>query len=418
MQKLQRDAHAIIKRSIHAVLPDTAVQKALEDLEIKRPAQVIAIGKAAWKMASAASGILGNRLRSGVVITKYGHSEGSIPGIEIIEAGHPVPDENGVRAARRVLEAADGLSEDDLVVFLVSGGGSALFEMPLPGVTLGDIAEVTRRLLACGADIVELNTIRKHLSAVKGGRFAQRCAPARVLSIVLSDVLGDPLDSIASGPAYPDSTTSADALKILKRYGIKIPESVRDALLLETPKALDNVETRITGNVNALCHSAMAAARDLGYAPLLLTTTLDCEARDAGALLAAVARQVKSSGEPVKPPCAVILGGETVVHLKGKGRGGRNQELALSASRGIDGLKNTLIFSVGSDGTDGPTDAAGGMVTGAFCSECRRLGLSVDASLDDNDAYTLLEAAGGLLVTGPTGTNVNDLTVLLCGGEG
>ena len=323
-----------------------------------------------------------------------------------------------MRAARRVLEAADGLSEDDLVVFLVSGGGSALFEMPLPGVTLGDIAEVTRRLLACGADIVELNTIRKHLSAVKGGRFAQRCAPARVLSIVLSDVLGDPLDSIASGPAYPDSTTSADALKILKRYGIKIPESVRDALLLETPKALDNVETRITGNVNALCHSAMAAARDLGYAPLLLTTTLDCEARDAGALLAAVARQVKSSGEPVKPPCAVILGGETVVHLKGKGRGGRNQELALSASRGIDGLKNTLIFSVGSDGTDGPTDAAGGMVTGAFCSECRRLGLSVDAGLDDNDAYTLLEAAGGLIVTGPTGTNVNDLTVLLCGGEG
>lgn len=418
MQKLQRDAHAIIKRSIHAVLPDTAVQKALEDLETKRPAHVIAIGKAAWKMASAASGILGSRLRSGVVITKYGHSEGSIPGIEIIEAGHPVPDENGVRAARRVLEAADGLSEDDLVVFLVSGGGSALFEMPLPGVTLGDIAEVTRRLLACGADIVELNTIRKHLSAVKGGRFAQRCAPARVLSIVLSDVLGDPLDSIASGPAYPDSTTSADALKILKRYGIKIPESVRDALLLETPKALDNVETRITGNVNALCHSAMAAARDLGYAPLLLTTTLDCEARDAGALLAAVARQVKSSGEPVKPPCAVILGGETVVHLKGKGRGGRNQELALSASRGIDGLKNTLIFSVGSDGTDGPTDAAGGMVTGAFCSECRRLGLSVDASLDDNDAYTLLEAAGGLIVTGPTGTNVNDLTVLLCGGEG
>ena len=418
MQKLQRDAHAIIKRSIHAVLPDTAVQKALEDLETKRPAHVIAIGKAAWKMASAASGILGSRLRSGVVITKYGHSEGSIPGIEIIEAGHPVPDENGVRAARRVLEAADGLSEDDLVVFLVSGGGSALFEMPLPGVTLGDIAEVTRRLLACGADIVELNTIRKHLSAVKGGRFAQRCAPARVLSIVLSDVLGDPLDSIASGPAYPDSTTSADALKILKRYGIKIPESVRDALLLETPKALDNVETRITGNVNALCHSAMAAARDLGYAPLLLTTTLDCEARDAGALLAAVARQVKSSGEPVKPPCAVILGGETVVHLKGKGRGGRNQELALSASRGIDGLKNTLIFSVGSDGTDGPTDAAGGMVPGAFCSECRRLGLSVDASLDDNDAYTLLEAAGGLIVTGPTGTNVNDLTVLLCGGEG
>ena len=418
MQKLQRDAHAIIKRSIHAVLPDTAVQKALEDLETKRPAHVIAIGKAAWKMASAASGILGNRLRSGVVITKYGHSEGSIPGIEIIEAGHPVPDENGVRAARRVLEAADGLSEDDLVVFLVSGGGSALFEMPLPGVTLGDIAEVTRRLLACGADIVELNTIRKHLSAVKGGRFAQRCAPARVRSIVLSDVLGDPLDSIASGPAYPDSTTSADALKILKRYGIKIPESVRDALLLETPKALDNVETRITGNVNALCHSAMAAARDLGYAPLLLTTTLDCEARDAGALLAAVARQVKSSGEPVKPPCAVILGGETVVHLKGKGRGGRNQELALSASRGIDGLKNTLIFSVGSDGTDGPTDAAGGMVTGAFCSECRRLGLSVDAGRDDNDAYTLLEAAGGLIVTGPTGTNVNDLTVLLCGGEG
>ncbi len=231
-------------------------------------------------------------------------------------------------------------------------------------MTLEDIASVTKQLLARGADIAEINAVRKHLSAVKGGRFARRCAPADVLSIVLSDVLGDALDSIASGPAHPDATTSQGALRIAEKYRVTLSEGARRALEQETPKALDNVQTRIIGNVTRLCTQAASTARALGYAPLVLTTTLDCEARDAGSFLAAIAREVRRSGNPMQAPCAVILGGETVVHLRGDGRGGRNQELALSAALGIAGLEKTLIFSIGSDGTDGPTDAAGGMVTG------------------------------------------------------
>ncbi len=306
------------------------------------------------------------------------------------------------------------LGAGDRVLFLASGGGSALFEMPLDGVTLEDIASATRQLLASGADITEINTIRKRLSAVKGGRFAEACAPAEVASIVLRDVLGDSLDAIASGPAHPDGTTSQGALRIVQKNGIELTEGTMAALLQETPKALNNVKTRIIGNVTRLCTQAAETARALGYEPLILTTTLDCEARDAGSFLAAIAREVCASGRPAKAPCAVILGGETVVHLKGTGRGGRNQEMALSAALGIRGMADTLVFSVGSDGTDGPTDAAGGIVTGDFVEACRTKGLSAEAHLQNNDAYTILGAADGLIFTGPTGTNVNDLTVLLC----
>jgi hydroxypyruvate reductase len=325
-----------------------------------------------------------------------------------------VPDENGVNAAREALQVVEGLKPEQTVVFLVSGGGSALFELPLPGVTLLDIADVTKQLLACGAGIVEINTIRKHLSQVKGGRFALRCQPAQVLSIVLSDVLGDPLDSIASGPAYPDSSTGKDAMEIVRRYGLRLPPHLLDKLSEETPKSLPNVLTEVTGNVQALCQAAMEAAGKRGYAPLLLTTTLDIEAREAGGMLAAVARQIQLTGQPVKPPCALILGGETVVHLRGQGKGGRNQELALAAAKGIDGLSNVAIVSVGSDGTDGPTDAAGGLVTGEFAARCREMNIDLDGCLEQNDSYHALKAAGGLLVTGPTGTNVNDLMMVLC----
>lgn len=409
-----RDARRIIDDAILAVLPDAAVKQVLCDVRSDRPVHLVAIGKAAWKMAQAACQALGDRVVSGVVITKYGHAQSPLDRIEIIEAGHPVPDENSVRGARRALALADTLGEGDRVLFLVSGGGSALFELPLPGVTLEDIASVTKQLLARGADIAEINAVRKHLSAVKGGRFARRCAPADVLSIVLSDVLGDALDSIASGPAHPDATTSQGALRIAEKYRVTLSEGARRALEQETPKALDNVQTRIIGNVTRLCTQAASTARALGYAPLVLTTTLDCEARDAGSFLAAIAREVRRSGNPMQAPCAVILGGETVVHLRGDGRGGRNQELALSAALGIAGLEKTLIFSIGSDGTDGPTDAAGGMVTGDFAKRCREEGLSAEAFLDNNDAYTILARMGGLIMTGPTGTNVNDLTVLLC----
>jgi hydroxypyruvate reductase len=407
------DARTIVADSIRAVLPDVAVREALKDMAAES-IHLVAIGKAAWKMAEAACEVLGERIKSGVVVTKYGHAMSPLPRVEIIEAGHPVPDENSVRGAQRAMELVKGLGEGDQVLFLVSGGGSALFELPLPGVTLEHIASATKQLLASGADISEINTIRKHLSAVKGGRFAGQCAPAGVLSIVLSDVLGDSLDSIASGPAYPDGTTSLGALRIVQKYRIDLPEAALDALKTETPKQLSNVETRIIGNVTRLCGQAADTARALGYQPLVLTTTLNCEAREAGGFLAAIAREVRRSGCPAAAPCAVVLGGETVVHLRGTGRGGRNQELALAAGIGIDGLEETLVFSVGSDGTDGPTDAAGGLVTGDFLRTCREKGLSAEGFLENNDAYTILGETDGLIMTGPTGTNVNDLTVLLC----
>lgn len=407
------DAKRIIDDSIAAVLPDAAVQRALAGRMFPRGVTLIAIGKAAWRMANAACGVLGESVKRGVVITKYGHSEGPFAGLEIIEAGHPVPDENGLRGARRALELVRNLTTEDMVLFLVSGGGSALFELPLEGCTLEDMAQLTRQLLACGADITEINTIRKHLSAVKGGRFGLACAPANVLCVVLSDVLGDPLDAIASGPAVADRSTCEDAARIVTKYGLSVPQHLMALLESETPKQLDNVETVITGNVTALCKAAARSAEALGYAPLVLTTTLDCEAREAGRMLASIAREIRRSGQPKRPPCAVIAGGETVVHLRGNGKGGRNQELALAAAAGIDGLEDVCLFSLGSDGTDGPTDAAGGIVTGDFAAACRARGLSIDAALQNNDAYPLLGAMDALIMTGPTGTNVCDVAVLL-----
>ncbi len=415
MYKLCEDTRAILSEAIEAVLPEAAVKKALIRHPEIKDAMVVAIGKAAWRMARAAVDVLGEKVSGGIVITKYGHSLGVIPGLVIRESGHPVPDESGVSAAREALQMVEGLTSAQTVVFLVSGGGSALFELPLPGVTLSDIADMTKQLLACGAGIVEINTLRKHLSQVKGGRFALHCQPAQVLSIVLSDVLGDPLDSIASGPAYPDSSTGKDAMEIVRRYDLHLPPQLLNKLQEETPKALPNVLTEVTGNVQALCQAAMEAAGKRGYAPLLLSTTLDIEAREAGGMLAAMARQVRLDGQPVKPPCAIIMGGETVVHLRGQGKGGRNQELALAAAKGIDGLSNVAVVSVGSDGTDGPTDAAGGLVTGEFAARLREMNISIDDCLNENDSYHALSAAGGLLVTGPTGTNVNDLMMVLCG---
>jgi len=408
------DAQKIISDSIAAVLPDEAVRRALTGRVFSGRVVLVAIGKAAWRMANTAYAVLGDQISRGVVITKYDHSEGQIGHLEIIEAGHPVPDENSMRGAKRALDMVSNLTQQDTVLFLISGGGSALFELPLAPCTLADMADLTRRLLACGADITEINTIRKHLSGVKGGRFAAACAPANVLSIVLSDVLGDPIDAIASGPAAPDSSTCEDVQRIIVKYALSVPEHIKPLLAQETPKALHGVTTQITGNVTALCDAAAQSAAQLGYTPLMLTATLNCEAREAGAVLAAIAREIRSSGQPVRPPCAVIMGGETVVHLRGSGNGGRNQELALAAAKEIDGLKDVCIFSLGSDGTDGPTDAAGGIVTGEFAGDCRAKGLSIDAALQNNDAYPLLKAMDAQLITGPTGTNVNDIAVLLC----
>ena len=405
-ETLRRDADAIIRASLNAVLPDEAVRRALKNF---RPqggrVLLVAAGKAAWQMAHAAVKFLG-RVDGGVVVTKYGHVKGTIPGVDCCEAGHPVPDENGFAATRKALELVQGLTAEDTVLFLLSGGGSALFEKPL--IPAGELQDVTSQLLASGADIVEMNTIRKRLSGVKGGRFAQLCAPAKVFSIVLSDILGDPLDMIASGPAVPDRSTCEQALAIAKKYNLKLSAQAEQCLRRETPKVLDNVETQITGSVRELCAAAAAACRDLGYEPVMLTDRLCCQAREAGSFLASILQTHAGSGKKL----AFLAGGETVVKLTGHGLGGRNQELALAAAPGIEGL-DAAVFSVGSDGTDGPTDAAGGYVDGQTMEKLRARGLDVFAVLADNDAYHALGAVDGLVMTGPTGTNVNDVAVAL-----
>lgn len=405
-QKLRADADAVIRQAIQSVLPDEAVRRALRDFT---PGSgrllLVAAGKAAWQMAHAAVEVLG-AVDGGVVVTKYGHVKGAIPGVTCCEAGHPVPDENSFKATQTALDLVQKTSREDTVLFLLSGGGSALFEKPL--ISGRELQDITSQLLACGADIVEMNTIRKRLSAVKGGRFAQACAPARVYSIVLSDILGDPLDMIASGPAAPDNSTCAQALAIAEKYGLRLSAEACALLGQETPKVLGNVETQITGSVRELCTAAAAACKQLGYNPVLLTDHLDCEAREAGRFLADIARTHAGCGEKR----AYLAGGETVVHLTGCGLGGRNQELALAAVPGLAGL-DAAVFSVGSDGTDGPTDAAGGYADGDTAEALAAQGLDVHAILAENDAYHALQAVDGLIVTGPTGTNVNDVAVLL-----
>ena len=408
-QQLRADAGVIIHEAIRAVLPDAAVRRALAGFAPGGGrVLLVAAGKAAWQMAHAAVAALGS-VDAGVVVTKYGHVKGEIPGVTCYEAGHPVPDENSFAATAAALGLVQGLTAEDTVLFLLSGGGSALFEQPLlPGAELQDI---TGQLLACGADIVEMNTIRKRLSAVKGGRFALACAPAKVYSIVLSDILGDPLDMIASGPAVPDRSTCAEALAVAEKYSLRLSDAARALLGQETPKELSNVETQITGSVRQLCAAAAAACEKLGYRSILLTDCLDCEARQAGRFLADIARTHAGSGEKL----AFLAGGETVVRLTGRGLGGRNQELALAAAPGLAGLA-AAVFSVGSDGTDGPTDAAGGYADGDTLAALAARGLEVHAVLADNDAYHALKAVDGLLMTGPTGTNVNDVAVALIGG--
>ena len=407
---LRKDAETIIADSIREVQPDSAVIRALKETTLNGKIKLVAAGKAAWQMAKAASNYLGERLEQGIVITKYGHVRGELPRIRCCEAGHPVPDEGSFDAARKALALTENLTKDDTVLFLLSGGGSALFELPLiPAEALQD---VTRQLLACGADIVEINTLRKRLSAVKGGRFAQHCAPAKVFSIILSDILGDPPDMIASGPTCPDSSTCADAMEIVRRYDLSLNEETRRLLTVETPKALANARWMITGSVRELCAAAARSCRKLGYEPFFLTDRLCCQAREAGSVMASILRTHAGDGKKL----AFLAGGETVVRLTGSGKGGRNQELALAAAEGISGLSNAALFSVGSDGTDGPTDAAGGFVDGATRQRLLEEGIHIDQVLLNNDAYHALQRTDGLIFTGPTGTNVNDVTVGLVEG--
>ena len=406
-QILRAHANTIISRAIAAVQPDEAVRRALEGKTFPGRVILIAAGKAAWPMAKAAHDVLGSRIDDGVVITKHGHSQGTIGNFLCFEAGHPIPDRQSFEATQFALDMVYDLEPEDTVLFLLSGGGSALFESPLcRGIVL---LHVTDQLLKSGADIVQINTVRKRLSAVKGGRFAKLCEPAQVFSIVLSDILGDPLDMIASGPACPDSSTCEQALDIVKQYGLHIWDEIEVLLRQETPKELHNVTTHITGSVKELCKAAADACRDLGYEPVILTDQLACQAKEAGSFLASIVKTHAGSGKKL----AFIAGGETVVQVTGTGKGGRNQELALSAAPGIAGIPGAAVFSVGSDGTDGPTDAAGGYVDYTTADRLQGQNIRIHEALANNDAYHALQACDGLIITGPTGTNVNDVAVAL-----
>ena len=407
MEQLRSHADQIIKRAIAAVMPDAAVRRALEHARFPGRVVLVAVGKAAWQMAKTAWDCLEGRVNSGIVITKYGHVMGPIGPLVCMEAGHPVPDENSFRATRQALALVDGLTERDTVVLLLSGGGSALLEDPL--VPPEELQDITRQMLACGADITQINTIRKRLSRVKGGRFALACAPAQVYGIVLSDIVGDRLDMIASGPACADPSTCEQALEIVREYSLVLSDRALALLAVETPKVLPNAQMHISGSVRELVAAAAQACRDLGYDTTVLTDSLTCQARQAGAMLADA---VRSHPAPARP-LAFVAGGETVVKLTGTGLGGRNQELALAAAPTIAG-RHACVFSLGSDGTDGPTDAAGGYADGSTAEILAAQGIHIPQVLQNNDSYHALQRCGGLLITGPTGTNVNDVAVALC----
>jgi hydroxypyruvate reductase len=406
---LRKDAETIARGAIRAVCPDEAVRRALENVKLTGDVYLVAAGKAAWQMAAAALKYLERPLRDGIVVTKYDHVMGLLPGVRCFEAGHPVPDENSYRGTQAVLDMTHNLKAEDTVLFLLSGGGSALFEKPLVDPEL--LQAVTRTMLGSGADIVEINTLRKRLSAVKGGRFALWCEPARVEAIILSDILGDPVDMIASGPAAADPVTREQAKAIAAKYGVDQEPAVRECLERETPKEVPNVHTQIIGSVRELCRAAEREAVSLGYEPVFLTDHLDCEAKDAGRMMAEKLAEFAGSGRKI----AFLAGGETVVKLQGTGLGGRNQELALSAAKWIEGISNAALISVGSDGTDGPTDAAGGYVDGQTLADLAAAGVDYEAMLANNDSYHALKAIGGLVITGPTGTNVNDVAIGLIG---
>lgn len=422
------DPHAAVVRSLHCQDGRLEVGQNTFHLADYQRVKVLAIGKAALAMTEGARCVLDDYLTGGLVVCKHldPTAIGQLPGCIVVTAGnHPIPGEDSLQAGRQVAELLAGGAETDLVLCLLSGGGSALVTWPQVGVSLADMQTLTRQLLACGAAIEEINCLRKHLDRIKGGGLARLAAPARLVTLVLSDVVGSPLDVIASGPTVADPTSFADALAILQKYGLteKVPQSVLQTLksgaagnLPETPKAgdqvLEHAMTWLAGDNYQAAQAAVHKARELGFQTLLMSTWLQGEAREAGGMLAAILRQMALSGEPLPRPACLIFGGETTVTLRGRGLGGRNQELALGAVRGLAGLPDVLLAALGTDGEDGPTDAAGAFVTGQTHSAAQQQGLSSAAFLAENDAYHYFDALQGLLHTGPTGTNVNDLTFL------
>jgi glycerate 2-kinase len=388
---------------------------------------VVGAGKASAAMASAVERLLGDRIRGGLINTKYGHLA-RLERVELNECGHPVPDAAGERGAERIAEIARGAGPRDLLIALISGGASALLPLAAPPVTLAEKQAVTGLLLASGAAIGEINAVRKHLSAIKGGLLARMAQPAAVLALLLSDVIGDRLDVIGSGPAAPDPSTFGDAREVLERYGIwaEAPAAVRERIecgaaggIAETPKpgdaAFRKTQNLVVGSNRLAVDAAARKARELGLRPLVLSTSIEGETRDVARVHAAIAREVVESGRPVSAPACIISGGETTVKLRGKGLGGRNQEFALAAALDIAGLENVVVLSAGTDGTDGPTDAAGALADGETFPRAAALGLDARRYLDDNDSYRFFAALGDLVKTGPTNTNVMDIRVVCVG---
>ena len=435
---MRRQAEEIFQAALKAVDPVEAVfryVKAADDtlqigeqrFELKTYDRILVVGagKAGAPMAKALEELLGDRISDGVIVVKEGHSL-PLQNIRIHEAGHPVPDERGVRGAEDILSLAGDAGERDLVLCVISGGGSALLVAPAEGVSLADKQKVTQLLLACGADIHEINTVRKHLSRAKGGWLARFAHPATVVTLILSDVIGDDLNVIGSGPTVPDSGTFADAQAVFKKYDIweRVPSSVKDRIqkglkgeLADTPKSGDNAFQRcyaelVGTNIQALIAASKEAERQ-GYQPLILSSTVEGEAREVAKVLTAIAKEIRSSGNPLPPPACILCGGETTVTLQGDGKGGRNQELAMAAALAIDGMKNVVVLSGGTDGTDGPTDAAGAIADGTTVLRAGGKGLDPLDYLQRNDSYNFLKALSDLVITGPTRTNVMDVYMVL-----
>jgi glycerate 2-kinase len=406
-------ARKIIEAALAAVDPYSSVFRCLTAIQAQR-IFVIGAGKASARMAEAAEAALGDHIVAGWVNTKYGHGA-ELRRIHCHECGHPVPDEAGVFGAQQIANMARSAGEGDLVVVLLSGGASALMPLPAEGVSLAVKQETTRRLLDCGADIHEMNAVRKHLSAIKGGRLAQLAAPAEVLCLILSDVIGDDPGTIGSGPTAPDPSTLADAHEILRRYNIPDPMPNGSETAKPGDPVFNKVCNLIVGSNRAALEAAAHKARNLGFHTLLLATTISGETRDVASMHAAILREVCVSGNPAARPACILSGGETTVTLRGAGKGGRNQEFALAAALEIADLDNVLVASLGTDGTDGPTDAAGAYADGSTTVRAANSGFEAGRNLDSNDAYPLFEAIGDLLITGPTRTNVMDIHLLLAG---
>jgi len=421
------DPFYAIKKRVKLVEDNLWVEGVLYRLEDKRRILLIGAGKASASMAQAVEKILGPRIHKGVVVTKHGYVA-PLRRIQLLEGGHPLPDKGGMEGTRRILKLISNLDQNDLVICLISGGGSALLVSPSPGISLKDIKELTDQLLRCGADIKEINTIRKHISQVKGGRLAQMAHPAHVVTLILSDVIGSRLDSIASGPTAPDTTTFSDCLKIIKKYKLidRIPPSILGHLkkgvqgkIEETPKPgspiFKRVKNLIIGSNSLALEAARQKAEDLGFNTAILSRPVSGDTTRAAVKHASFAKRIQEKGDPVSPPACLISGGETTVKIRGKGLGGRNQEFVLVGATKIAGLENVVMLSAGTDGTDGPTDAAGAICDGKTIKRALRKGLNPKQYLNNNDSYHFFQKLKDLLKTGPTNTNVMDIHLVLVG---